>query len=226
MTTTTKRAPRRAPRPDEADISILDDGDAASDRKSEPGRPGDDAVVAEPPAGRDQRFVDAVRRLRVGGSGLRLDERTLMIAGGVVAPLGLVIVLLGWWGAAHTPYVFEQLPYVISGGLLGVGLMFLGAFLYFAHWMTQMVREHRTQSAAVIEALGRLEARMAEQVAAPAVALSPRANGTHPGVEQLVATERGTMAHRPDCAVVVGKTDLRSVTAADGLAPCKLCEPF
>lgn len=225
MTTTTKRAPLRAPHPDDSDIRILDDADVR-DSGNEPVRGPEEAVMAEAPDERDQRFVDAVRRLRVGGTGLRLDERTLMIAGGVVAPLGLVIVLLGWWGAAHTPYVFEQLPYVISGGLLGVGLMFLGAFLYFAHWMTQMVREHRTQSAAVIEALGRLEARMAEQTAAPVVAFAPPANGTHPGVDQLVATERGTMAHRPDCAVVVGKTDLRSVTAADGLAPCKLCAPF
>lgn len=226
MTTTAKRAPLRAPRPDEADIRILDDADVEREEGREPAPSAGGSMAAEAPTGRDQRFADAVRRLRVSGAGLRLDERTLMIAGGVVAPLGLVIVLLGWWGAAHTPYVFEQLPYVISGGLLGVGLMFLGAFLYFAHWMTQMVREHRTQSAAVIEALGRLEARMAEQAAAPAVASSPASNGAHPGVDRLVATERGTMAHRPDCAVVVGKADLRRVTADDGLAPCKLCEPF
>jgi hypothetical protein len=34
------------------------------------------------------------------------------------------------------------------------------------------------------------------------------------------------MAHRPDCVVVAGKPALRRVTADDGLASCKLCEPY
>ena len=42
----------------------------------------------------------------------------------------------------------------------------------------------------------------------------------------LVATAKGTMVHRPDCAVVAGKRGLRRVTARDGLEPCKLCNPF
>lgn len=178
------------------------------------------------------RFDYDVRTLRVGGASVKLDERLLMVIAGTVAPLGLVAVLLGWWGAAHTPYVFEQVPYLISGGLLGLGLLFLGAFFYFAHWLTQLVKEQRTQSAAVLAALDRLQERLAARPAdgnpSPVVA----SNGTHPDVvrsaasDALVATERGTMAHRRDCVVVSGKTGLRAVGAADGLAPCKLCEPF
>jgi hypothetical protein len=42
----------------------------------------------------------------------------------------------------------------------------------------------------------------------------------------LVATERGTMAHRPECVVVTGKVGVRAVSAADGLASCKLCDPY
>ncbi|MGV3759735.1 MAG: hypothetical protein ACO1PW_09370, partial [Actinomycetota bacterium] len=94
-----------------------------------------------------------MRTLRVGGSVLRLEERILMVAGGVIAPLGIIVVLLGWWGAAHTPYVFEQVPYLISGGLLGLAMVFLGALFYFTHWITQLVKEQRAQSAAVLEAL-------------------------------------------------------------------------
>jgi hypothetical protein len=42
----------------------------------------------------------------------------------------------------------------------------------------------------------------------------------------LVATGKGTMAHRPDCVVVAGKNGLRAVSADDGLASCKLCDPY
>ena len=74
-----------------------------------------------------RRFASAVNDLRTGGQ-LGLSERTLMVLGGVLAPLGLLLVLLGWIGASRTPFVFEQVPYLISGGLLGLGLVFLGAF--------------------------------------------------------------------------------------------------
>lgn len=178
-------------------------------------------------ARRQQRFATGLRSLKVGGGSLRFGERTLMILGGVIAPVGVVVVLLGWWGASQTPFVFEQVPYLISGGLFGLALVFLGAFLYFAHWLTELVREHRTQSASIVEALERLQdqvARLAadQPSARPATITVP----THAdGSAVLVATAHGTMAHRPDCVVVAGKDELRAVSAADGLATCKLCDP-
>lgn len=192
------------------------------------------AASADPQAEgrRLQRLADGVRQLRAGGT-LKLGERTLMVLGGILAPLGLVVVLVGWYGAANTPNLFEQIPYAISGGLFGLGLVFVGSFCYFAHWMTELVKEHRAQSAAVVEAIGRLEEAMRvpgtpATASAPVVidavahtAGTPAVNG-----QPLVATERGTMAHRTDCVVVAGKTDLRAVSPADGLAPCKLCEPY
>ena len=189
--------------------------------------------TAEPTAADSgDRFDDDVRTLRVGAASVRLEERLLMVIAGTVAPLGLIAVLLGWWGAAHTPYVFEQIPYLISGGLLGLGLLFLGAFFYFAHWMTQLVKEQRTQSAAVLAALDRLHDRLGAAVGDGAPTIAVSSNGTHPVVTphveilDLVATERGTMAHRRDCVVVAGKSAVRPVDASDGLAPCKLCEPY
>ncbi|MGQ0432859.1 MAG: hypothetical protein ACT452_10705 [Microthrixaceae bacterium] len=182
------------------------------------------AAMSDPAvtAARDQRFADGVRTLRVGGASLKLEEHLLMVLGGVIAPLGLVVVLLGWWGAAHSPYVFEQLPYVISGGLLGVGMIFLGSFLYFTHWLTQLVKEQRLQSAAVIEAIQRLEDKLVATGDVPPI--SAGTNGTGPsGGADLVATARGTMAHRRDCVVVAGKSGLRRVGADDGLDVCKLC---
>jgi hypothetical protein len=184
-----------------------------------------DGAVVE----RDRRFVDGVRTLRVGGATIKLNERILLVLGGIIAPIGLALVLLGYWGAANTPYLFEQVSYLISGGLFGLALVFLGAFFYFAHWLTQLVKEHRVQSVAMVEAIQRLQEEVARQGEAPvAVATSRNGHGAMPDAEPvpLVATSRGTMAHHPSCVVVAGKEDLRAVTAADGLAPCKLCDPY
>ena len=178
---------------------------------------------------RDERFLAGLRTLRAGGGRIRLEERALMVAGGIVAPLGVIVVLLGWWGASHTPYVFEQVPYLISGGLLGLGMVFLGAFFYFTHWVTQLVKEQRAQSSAVLEALHHLadEVSTLRGVALPH-ATAVQGNGAAASLHalELVATERGTMAHRRDCVVVAGKPGLRPVAASEGLAACKLCEPY
>jgi hypothetical protein len=105
---------------------------------------------------RDERFDEGVRNLRIGRAGGGISDRWLLIVGGILAPVGIVVVIIGWYGAAHTAYEFEQLPYVISGGLLGLGLVLIGCFLYFAYWLTQLVKEHREQSAAILAALERL----------------------------------------------------------------------
>jgi hypothetical protein len=181
-------------------------------------------------ASRFQRLADGVKGLRVGGGTLNLGERTLMILGGIIAPLGLALVLIGWYGAAHTPNLYEQIPYMVSGGLFGLGLVFIGSFFYFAHWITELVKEGRGQSAAMVEAIARLEETVRQQAGADrAVLASTNGAGTANAAEaarSLVATSKGTMAHRPDCVVVTGKPGLRAVAADESLEPCKLCDPF
>ena len=174
---------------------------------------------------RDDRFNEGVRTLRVGGASIQLSERILLVLAGIIAPLGLVVVLLGYLGVANTPYVFEQNSYLISGGIFGLALVFLGAFFYFAHWMTQLVKEHRVQSVAMLEAIQRLQDEITRQGEGP-VGSASSGNGHDPDAVVLVATLRGSMAHVPGCVVVAGKSDLRQVDSSDGLTPCKLCEPF
>ena len=174
---------------------------------------------------RDAKFTEGVRTLRVGGASIVLSERILLVLAGIAAPLGLIFILLGWLGVANTPFVFEQNSYLISGGLFGLALVFLGAFFYFAHWMTQLVKEHRVQSTAMLEAIQRLQDEVRLQAGGATVSVAS-ANGHDPDAPILVATQRGTMAHVPGCVVVAGKTDLRRVSPSDGLNPCKLCEPF
>ena len=173
---------------------------------------------------RDAKFADGVRTLRVGSASITLNERILLVIAGIVAPLGLLLILLGYIGVANTPFVFEQNSYLISGGLFGLALVFLGAFFYFAHWMTQLVKEHRVQSVALLEAIQRLQDEVSRQSGELAAGGAAGVNGHDASV--LVATQHGTMAHVPGCAVVAGKKDLRRVEAEDGLEPCKLCAPY
>jgi hypothetical protein len=172
---------------------------------------------------RDANFTEGVRTLRVGGATIRLSERILLVIAAIVAPLGLVFILLGYLGASQTPFLFEQNSYLISGGIFGLALVFLGAFFYFAHWMTQLVKEHRVQSVAMLEAIQRLQDEVGRLRDGEVVDATPRLNGHDRDAVLLVATPRGTMAHLADCTVVAGKTDLRRVDPGEDLTPCKLC---
>src|SRR4051812_44617459 len=163
------------------------------------------------------RLTAQVRRLRtrawVGSA-----DRWLLVVGGLLMPLGVLLILLGWAGASRTPFPFEQTPYLISGGLLGLGLVFAGGFVYFAYWQTVRIRESREQARDLTSALGRLEALLQ---------VSEVATGTSAGTTAFVATTNGSIFHRQECTVVAGRTDLRRVDPdRDGLAPCRICDPL
>ncbi|WP_019634598.1 hypothetical protein [Actinomadura atramentaria] len=83
----------------------------------------------------------------------RAADRWLSTAGAVLMALGPVLIGLGWYGAAHTPYEFEQLPYLISGGLLGLACCVIGGFLFFSAWVA---RQQRRQAELLAGALERL----------------------------------------------------------------------
>ena len=158
----------------------------------------------------------------------RSVEQVLAIVSAVLLPLGLALIVLGWYGAAHTPYLFEQVPYLISGGLLGLGLAVVGGLVYFGSWLARGAGEQQRRSEEVAELLREIRDEMrTTRAAAPAVPTSRRAASSGNGSAPFVATAKGSMLHRPDCAVVAGRSDLRPISATgDGLAPCTLCEPL
>lgn len=186
------------------------------------------------------------------GAGRRLRARVatadqlMSLVAAVLLPLGLVLVFLGWYGAAHTPYLFEQVPYLLSGGLLGLGLVLTGGFVLFGSWIAQTSRKQRLFDLELLAAVQGIQAELA-RLTGPTRSQEPapeplpstparrnrrpvagsltRAQATSLG---LVATARGSMLHRPDCAVVSDRQDLRDMSGADvqGLPPCRLCDPF
>ena len=172
---------------------------------------------------RQERLAGRVKGLRTASRlGITGSDSWMLVVGGLMVPLGLVLVLLGWYGASRTVLVFEQVPYLISGGLLGLALVFGGGFVYFAYWLTLLVRENRTQATALEAVLLRVET-LLQDAATPA----PRAAAGATYAGELVATRTGSMLHRPDCVAVDGRTELRTVTAATpGLTACRLCDPL
>lgn len=168
-------------------------------------------------------FLGAVRAWLHSLRSVTLDQ-VLRVAAVLMLPLGIGAILLGWHGAAHTPFLFEQVPYLISGGLLGVGLLASGGLLYLASWLAQSAhmaadRDRHLQELMieVRDTLRDLQAGRAAGVAATGIAAEAPA--------AWVATPSGTMFHRPDCRVVADRDDLRRVEQPADLRPCGLCDP-
>ena len=45
---------------------------------------------------------------------------------------GALLLLFGWLGVSRTPFTAEQIPYVISGGLVGLFLLGIGAMVWLS----------------------------------------------------------------------------------------------
>ena len=116
----------------------------------------DPSSAAEP----DDRLWTEAAKLRAR-SGVPFD-RWLQIAGAVLPLVGLLAILAGWYGVSHTARAWRQTPYLVSGGILGLGLIFLGGFAYFAYWLTKLVEQGQRQTAV----LERIEAALSGRDAA------------------------------------------------------------
>jgi hypothetical protein len=177
------------------------------------------AVEPAKPAASDQELTDALAGVR-RRSQLIVTERWLMVAGAVMMPLGVAFTLLGWYGAAHTTRLFEQVPYLVSGGILGLGLIVIGGACYFGYWVARQVGNQRE----MLDTLVRIEERLG--AGAAAATANGDAGGSRGG-PPLYATKTGTMYHRADCPVVLNRpsSELRVVRAGEkGLTPCRICD--
>lgn len=127
---------------------------------------------------------------------------------------GFLLIVLGWNGAASLDYVQGQLPYLISGGMAGVGLIVGGLVL-------AVIQEMRRSTIAVTEKLEELTEVMAKGAGTGGPTVVPT-DGS------MVVAGR-TSYHRSDCHLIDGRSDLQVMStddaAARGLAPCRICEP-
>ena len=140
------------------------------------------------------------------------------IAFGIIG-LGFLALFLGWNGAANKACVDCQIPYLISGGMLGLALVFTGIGVL----VVQNTRRNTTD----------LEERL--QVIVDVLERSSVA-GAGPGtVQTAVALKEGLVVagassyHLPDCHLAEGRDDAEFITPEEaqvrGLRACRICKP-
>jgi hypothetical protein len=176
----------------------------------------EDRVTTEPVK------VDSARRSRAP----RLDLRNTwqVAAGAVLIPLGVAFILLAWYGAAHTGYVQQQVPYLVSGSFVGLGCMVVGGLLFWAHWLYRIYDQADVHHREQLQAQREMFEVLVELVRGGD---GPSTNGPPPE-QSLVATPSGTFYHLPTCPVArQRRQSLRTIDEAEARAmrPCRICDP-
>jgi hypothetical protein len=159
-------------------------------------------------------------------NGAQMLQVVLFVGGAVLLPLGLVVIVLGWYGASNTPYQYDQLSYLVSGGLLGLGLTFCGGFLYFGAWLARIAADQKETSKRLSDTLLVLADVVSNSAAgARAGQLATPAAVRDPG-SVLVVAGTGSTVHRADCPLIAGRDDVVPA-GPDGavLSPCRVCKP-
>src|SRR5947209_1466562 len=130
---------------------------------------------------------------------------------------GLLLIGLAWNGAASVDFVSGQIPYLLSGGALGIGLIVVGSAMI----IVQNSRHDRSLIEAQLKELNTAIARLANAVGAGGP------GGHNGGAEPKVVMGRSSY-HRLDCRLAQGK-DLPTTTieaaTEEGLSPCRICNP-
>lgn len=176
-------------------------------------------IAAEPSRPASAQIIDQARARWAGMAG-RL--------GMGFCALGFFMIFIAWNGAAGKDYIQGQLPYLISGGVSGLGLIIIGGAL--------LIAESNRRDRAILErqllelnaSLARLGSARAGNGSSAATVARGRGRRATAVVEELVATGRASF-HRTDCRLVTGRDQGDLVdrdTATDrGLAPCRVCNP-
>lgn len=128
---------------------------------------------------------------------------------------GFVLIFLGWNGAASSDRLPSQFPYLISGGIAGLGLIVLGAALIVVE--SRREDQHRLEQAisTLRETMERIAPEPEEEVVD---------TGTGPRV-----VVGHTSYHRPGCRLLEARGELPELSweaaSARGLIACRVCEP-
>jgi hypothetical protein len=171
-------------------------------------------TALDAPSAAETPAAAAAPAARTRRSGAPLFGGTLAL---VLIGLGLLSIGIGWYGAsgnggkiAGVTDVRAQLPYLLSGGFLGLSLVVVGASLL----VIQAARLERARNEALVEArFDRLAAALGVQLTS--------------GVPAGMVIAGSAAYHHADCRLVDGRPgqDYVTVDAAEdmGLRPCRLC---
>lgn len=76
------------------------------------------------------------------------------MASWVCIGLGVICLIAGWVGVSATAFPGEQMPYVVSGGLVGIFLLGLGGVMWLSADLRDEWRELARLERAVLVAAG------------------------------------------------------------------------
>jgi type VI protein secretion system component VasK len=129
-------------------------------------------------ATRRARFREALSSIATNSTADDLI-RWMLVPASILVILGFNFMLWGWIGAAHTHRQIEQIPYLISGGVIGLGLVLLGGLLLASTFWVAVMRKVQAEAEARAQArIAEVEASVAEVQAQAAQAAA--ANGQAP----------------------------------------------
>jgi hypothetical protein len=153
-------------------------------------------------------------------------ESVRPVLGYVLVALGLLALLIGWYGVSGEAIVAKQLPYIASGGLLGVALVVLGG----RFMLIQDLRRDSNRLDRLETMVNELHAALLARPDAPGRgAYASSATLQSNGQGSYVVLPGGQSFHLPGCPMLEGKEKVSTVKSATvekrGLTPCPLCEP-
>ena len=136
-------------------------------------------------------------------------------AGLALAAVGILAIAVGWNGAAGQLSTLAQIPYILSGGLIGISFVVLGA----AMLIVQGAREDRAILEAKLDLLA--EAFLEGQGRTPKTAA--------PGDVSGLVVAGSASYHVPGCRLVDGREETSYLTPAEArgraLKACRVCQP-
>ena len=147
--------------------------------------------------------------------------------GYILIALGGILLLAGYLGVSREVIVARQIPYLVSGGLLGLAAITLGGRLL----LIEDLRRDSGRLDRLEKAVQELHQVLLYRPDAPSLATETtvNANGARSAATKLMVLPGGESFHRPDCPVVGDKATGRSVTLETaqrkGLHACPLCQP-
>ena len=149
-----------------------------------------------------------------------VGENAQMLSAAALLILGIVLVLLGWWGAAHTNIFTEQIPYLISGGLLGLGLIIAAGLVAYAAISQRATQQLRRDLMFLAQSVGGNGQARATQAA-------DRGEPVESG--NVFIVPGGRSYHVAGCPILEGKEGVKemepSKAIGSGYTACKLCGP-
>lgn len=110
---------------------------------------------------RIDEFKTELAALRTKSTASVTGDRRFLVLGIALMAVGLIAIMLGWWGASGTTETYEAISYMVSGGIMGIGLVIIGVALYLRYslagflkfWLVRWVYEQQAQTDRLLAAM-------------------------------------------------------------------------